>query len=192
MIEKEFFEHTPDVLDWRDLSGDEVYHIANLEHEARSTAAKFLSKAAFNTKGTKVATIKAQYILSRNDGLALSWLHTQAHIRNMSVAPVLETEIDDYIKSTSFKHWFDSHLKQLPEKTRGKELASDAKISQAYFSGMKNGSVTSPSNETVIRLASAFGKRQGLEGDELRQFITSSVNSLGVATNNIELAEYHN
>lgn len=183
MNEKESFEHTPDVLDWRDLSGDEVYHIAHLEDEARNAATELLSKAAFSVGTILEDASKAQGIIDKNDTLALSWLHSQAYMKDMSVAPVAELKSHDLLKEVSFKDWLNNQMEQLI--ITGKELALEAGISEGYVSGIKRGTMKPPSNKVIFRLITVFGNKRGLEGDELKEFIISNANSLGIAINNI-------
>lgn len=148
------------ILDWHDLSADEVYHIACLENEARDSANAMLGKLAIDPTVREDAALT---ILFNDDRRAASWLADQAAIRGL-LTPEQHRSNRQVPNTPHISEWLAEQYSLCD--TGLNKIAALAGVSPGYLSKLGNAHRSNPSPNVARQLAIAFAKARKLSEAE--------------------------
>jgi hypothetical protein len=172
-------------LQWRDLSADEVYHIACLMNEARDATAKYIVAAAtINGEDEGIAGISHRYsmitanrhlymgLIANADARADAWFEDQVLLRRGEL-PVPPSSPPGDVRDWLQEQLAYDAVKALPKG----EVAKIAGLHASNFSTYCYDKVRSAgiSIKNIRKLAEAFADIRGLQGKEREELIASAL-----------------
>lgn len=165
------------ILHWRDLTSEDVYHIAHLENESRDAFAIQLGKVAFAenfSKGTHA--IAGNNVLRYFEQFAYSWLVNQADRREQQAADFVSYFDGVRAEPVDFKitsEWFNRQLEELPD-LNIKQFAEAADLSRPTVYKLRE-DAGEISIKTSRKIVEALADAKGLQGEERRIFVESAI-----------------
>lgn len=169
-------------LQWRDLSADEVYHIAWLENEARDATARYIIKAATSDSDEEgiagafhrysvIDANRDRYIglIANAEARAEDWFEDQVQLRRGELPPPPPGDL---------KTWLQRQLEHnAVAGLRKQDIAERIGFNFSSFSTYchdedRGGRI---SRRNLTRLAVGFADLRGLEGEEREAFIAAAL-----------------
>jgi hypothetical protein len=174
-------EHTPNdtQLHWHDLSADDVYSIAHVEHEVRLQTAELLTSTAYaNDPRHQLRTV--QVLLANQETRSASWLADQRVLRGLAAVAGHSVAMQDVPRERSTARtigdWLDTQLNSL--EVSATDIANAAGTSKAYLSKLRNNHVA-PTRPLMAEIAGALADEKGLQDEAREAFITEALVQAG-------------